>query len=56
MLVEDPEGTPLVIVKGAPEVVLARCKDVPDAATSTLENLFSEGARVVAVATRPAQG
>ncbi len=56
VLVEDPEGTPVVIVKGAPEVVLARCKNVPDAATSTLENLFSEGARVVAVATRPAQG
>jgi Mg2+-importing ATPase len=56
VLVEDPGGKPLVVVKGAPEVVLARCKDVPDGATSKLEALFSEGARVVAVATRPAQG
>ena len=35
-------------------MVLDRCVNVPDAARPTLEALFSEGARVVAVATRPA--
>ena len=56
VLVEDPDGNLLVVAKGAPEVVLDRCKGVPDGARSALEALFSEGARVVAVATRPAQG
>ena len=42
--------------KGAPEVLLARCVDVPDQAGQVVERLFSEGARVVAVATKPAQG
>ena len=56
MLVKDPAGKPLLITKGAPEVVLDRCVNVPDAARSALEALFSEGARVVAVATRPAEG
>ena len=46
----------LVVTKGAPEVVLDRCVDVPDGARSALEALFSEGARVVAVASRPAEG
>ena len=49
-------GKPLLITKGAPEVVLDRCVNVPDGARSALEALFSEGARVVAVATRPAEG
>ena len=54
--VKDPTGQVLVITKGAPEVVLDRCQRVPDTARSTLQTLFAEGARVVAVATRPANG
>ncbi len=54
VLVEDPDGSLLVVTKGAPEVVLERCRHVPDGARSVLKALFSEGARVVAVATRPA--
>ncbi len=56
VLVEQPGGSLLVVAKGAPEVVLRRCNDVPQSALSTLEGLFSGGARVVAVATRPADG
>jgi P-type Mg2+ transporter len=56
VLVKDPGGQPLVITKGAPEVVLDRCANVPARARPALEALFSEGARVVAVATRPAAG
>ena len=52
----DPAGQRLVITKGAPEVVLDRCVDVPDGARPVLEALFSEGARVVAVAARSAEG
>ena len=56
VLVTDPDGKPLLITKGAPEVILDRCVSVPDAARPTLESLFSGGARVVAVAARTAQG
>ncbi|MFZ0251434.1 MAG: magnesium-translocating P-type ATPase [Acidimicrobiales bacterium] len=55
VLVEEPGGSPLLVAKGAPEAVLQRCHGVPEEARSTLQGLFSEGARVVAVATRPAQ-
>ena len=44
------------MTKGAPEVVLRRCDDLPQSAQTTLEGLFSGGARVVAVASRPADG
>jgi Mg2+-importing ATPase len=54
VLVEDPSGNRLLITKGAPEVVLDRCENVPEGARPTLQRLFSEGARVVAVATRAA--
>jgi Mg2+-importing ATPase len=56
VLVRDPAGQPLVITKGAPEVVLDKCVHVPDSAQPALQALFSEGARVVAVAARPAEG
>src|SRR5271157_4485657 len=56
VLVDGPDGDTVVITKGAPEVVLDRCLGVPDSARSALEALFSEGARVVAVASRPAEG
>ncbi|MEO9176713.1 MAG: magnesium-translocating P-type ATPase [Gaiellales bacterium] len=53
VLTRGPSGT-MLITKGAPEVVLARCVDVPASAQSVLERLFADGARVVAVATRSA--
>jgi Mg2+-importing ATPase len=43
-----------LIVKGAPEQVLDRCAVVPDGAQATLDRLFGDGRRVVAVASRPA--
>ena len=55
VLVKDPAGKALLITKGAPEVVLDRCVHVSDGARAALEALFSEGARVVAVAARPAE-
>ncbi len=56
VLVEEPGGNLLVVAKGAPEVIMERCNGVPDASRPALDALFSEGARVVAVATHPAQG
>jgi len=52
VLVEAPEGARTMITKGAPESVLRLCGEDTDRATSTLEILFAEGRRVVAVATR----
>lgn len=54
VLVKDPDGRLLVITKGAPEVVLDRCVRVPAGARPVLDSLFSAGARVVAIASRPA--
>ena len=51
-LVESPQGR-LLIAKGAPEAVFARCADVPAGALGVLEGLFASGTRVVAVASRP---
>ena len=45
-------STPMLITKGAPEVVLGRCVDVPASAAGTLAGLFAGGARTVAIATR----
>ncbi|WP_414685043.1 magnesium-translocating P-type ATPase [Mycobacterium sp.] len=50
----DDAGSRVLVVKGAPEQVLARCVDVPDAAQRTLETLFADGRRVVAVASKSA--
>ncbi|MDE3065558.1 MAG: HAD-IC family P-type ATPase, partial [Acidobacteriota bacterium] len=47
-------GASLLVVKGAPEVVLARCPDAPPEADVVVRQLFAAGERVVAVATRPA--
>ena len=52
VLVDDPAGGRLVVVKGAPEAVLARCVDVPGTARGVMDGLFAEGSRVVAVAVR----
>jgi P-type Mg2+ transporter len=54
-LVDGADGR-VLIVKGAPEQIIARCVGVPDAAQGTLSNLFADGRRVVAVATRAADG
>jgi Mg2+-importing ATPase len=55
VLVDEPDGR-LLIAKGAPEAVLARCTAVPPTAQKTLDGLFSSGTRVVAVASRPLSG
>jgi Mg2+-importing ATPase len=56
VLVDGPDGPRRVVTKGAPEEVLKRCIGVAPDARGLLEGLFSQGARVVAVATRPAPG
>ena len=52
----DDGGVRTLIVKGAPEQVLQRCVAVPEGAQGTLDALFTDGRRVVAVAGRPATG
>ena len=52
-LVESPQGR-LVIAKGAPEGVFARCVKPPVEAQRVLDGLFASGTRVVAVASRGA--
>ena len=56
VLVDDPDGRPLLVVKGAPESVLDRCADVPATTHDALAGLFAEGSRVVAVAVRDGSG
>ena len=51
VLVDTPTGR-LLIAKGAPEGILARCTTVPATSQATLDSLFSSGVRVVAVASR----
>ena len=53
VVVRNPEGACTLVTKGAPEAVLARCVDAPQAATKALQREFAAGNRVVAVATRP---
>ena len=55
VLADGPIGRALV-VKGAPEAVLARCTHVPAGAQALLDGQFASGSRVVAVASRPAPG
>jgi Mg2+-importing ATPase len=52
--VRPTDGTTLLVVKGAPEAVLARCAEVPADTQATMARLFADGARVIAVATRDA--
>jgi Mg2+-importing ATPase len=52
VLVAQRDRPPMLITKGAPEAVLARCLDLPEVARTTLDSLFADGERVVAVATR----
>ncbi|WP_431963735.1 HAD-IC family P-type ATPase [Actinacidiphila sp. bgisy160] len=46
----DAEDTPLLVVKGAPEVVLPLCPEADASATETARALAAEGLRVLAVA------
>jgi Mg2+-importing ATPase len=55
-VVRSPDGVAHLVVKGAPETVLARCVAVPAEAGATLQSQFAAGSRVVAVASRPAAG
>ena len=52
VLVAQQGRPPMLITKGAPEAVLARCPALPDSAQTTLDKLFADGERVIAVATR----
>jgi Mg2+-importing ATPase len=52
VLVKDSAHQLTLVTKGAPETVLDRCRDVPQAARDALASEFAAGNRVVAVATR----
>ena len=52
----DDNGKRILVVKGAPEQVMAKCSSPPDAALKSLAGLFAAGRRVVAVAVKPAPG
>ena len=52
----DDDRRRQVVVKGAPEIVLERCRDLDPAAQAVLDAQFAAGGRVIAVATRPAAG
>lgn len=52
----DDDGQRVLVVKGAPEQVLAQCRNPPPVAQETLAGLFGAGRRVVAVATKAAAG
>ncbi|RDH78180.1 magnesium-translocating P-type ATPase [Mycolicibacterium moriokaense] len=54
-LVDTDHGR-ILVVKGAPEQIMACCAEAPAVAQRTLAHLFADGRRVVAVATRPAGG
>jgi len=56
VLAEDVAGNRLIITKGAPEAVLARCRQVSTTSQAVLEAEFEAGHRVVAVASRSATG
>ncbi|MCU1368263.1 MAG: mgtA, partial [Ilumatobacteraceae bacterium] len=52
VITSRPDGTTVLVTKGAPEIVLGRCVDVPASAPGVLDGLFADGARVIAVATK----
>jgi len=51
----DVDGVRLLIAKGAPESILARCSP-PQAASELADRALERGGRVIAVASRPAPG
>lgn len=50
----DDHGKRVLVVKGAPEQVMARCEGTSPQAQQTLNDLFAAGRRVVAVAAKSA--
>ncbi|HEY5059248.1 MAG TPA: magnesium-translocating P-type ATPase [Gaiellaceae bacterium] len=56
VLADGPHAERLLVTKGAPEAVLARCDSIPAGAQAVLDGLFANGERVVALATRTASG
>ena len=56
VVADDPAGKTVLVTKGAPERVLDRCTALPAKSQATLDALFADGARVVAIATRDAAG
>ncbi|HET9101874.1 MAG TPA: magnesium-translocating P-type ATPase, partial [Solirubrobacteraceae bacterium] len=52
----EQDGRRELIVKGAPESVLARCREVEPQAQAVLDRQFAAGSRIIAVARRPAPG
>jgi len=55
-VVRRPDGVELLVTKGAPESVLQRSVTAASGSKTLLDSLFAEGARVVAVASRPWHG
>lgn len=55
VLVDGPGGR-MLVTKGAPEELLARCLNVPPQAGTALDAELAGGGRVIAVASRPAPG
>jgi len=53
-LVAAAGSEPIIVVKGAPESVLPLCSATDPATDTVLQGLYEAGARVIAVATRPA--
>jgi Mg2+-importing ATPase len=51
-LIRRPDGVTMLACKGSAEDVLAHCVRVPRGARKELQRWYSEGARVIAVATR----
>ncbi|MFF3336289.1 HAD-IC family P-type ATPase [Streptomyces sp. NPDC002888] len=47
------DGSPVLVVKGAPETVLPACADLPSHASEAAQTLAGDGLRVLAVARRP---
>ncbi|MCU1346489.1 MAG: mgtA 1, partial [Acidimicrobiia bacterium] len=56
VLADHTRQDAMLITKGAPEAVIARCADVPAETLEQMEALFADGVRVVAVATKPMPG
>ena len=56
VVVRRSDGASLLVTKGAPEAVIARCVAVPAEAVTVVDGLFRDGARVVAIATRDCVG
>lgn len=56
VLVQGGSSPAQVIAKGAPEDVLRHCTGTPPQALTVLQEQFESGARVIAVAGRPAPG